>query len=142
MGSSHGETVSYKTCCFYLGNYYVSLILGCLYWSVSRWDGLIQDLLITNSHMRRSHGETILIWLAEFTFIFKVMTFYSLKVITYNLKVIIYNFKVISKRNGFIYMDSSHGDTVSYKTGWPTLRSLLIWKFEVNKQNHIKKISK
>ena len=49
-----------------------------------------------NSHMRRSHGEAILIGLAQFTFIFKVMTFYSLKAITYNLKVITYNFKLIT----------------------------------------------
>ena len=40
----------------------------------------------TNFHMRWSHGENILIELTQYTFIFKVMTFYGLKLITYNLK--------------------------------------------------------
>ena len=58
--------------------------------------------------MRRSHGETILIGLAQCIFIFKVM-----KVITYNLKMITYNFKVITWRNGLTYMRSSYSETVS-----------------------------
>ena len=54
------------------------------------------------------NGEIILIALAQFIFIFNVMSFYSLKVITYNLKV-------ITQRNELTCIDSSHGETVSYK---------------------------
>lgn len=49
------------------------------------------------------------------TYSFKVIVIYSLREISYNIKVNTSNLKVINRELAN-YMDSSHGETVSYNT--------------------------